>query len=111
MNRDFSGASLYPGQATTDLCSLATFDGEPLYEAGREPTADEVAGRRARYFDPYPEVLSAEIDRLRELCGLVVLYNAHSIRSRVPWLFTGELPHFNIGTNNGANWGWIKKFC
>ena len=28
VNRDPSGASLYPGQATTDLCPLTTFDGD-----------------------------------------------------------------------------------
>src|SRR5512139_1417948 len=37
VNRDPSGASLYPGQATTGLCPLTTFDGEPLYRAGEEP--------------------------------------------------------------------------
>jgi N-formylglutamate deformylase len=31
VNRDPSGASLYPGQATTELCPTTTFDGEPLY--------------------------------------------------------------------------------
>jgi len=31
-NRDPSGASLYPGQATTELCPTTTFDGEPLYK-------------------------------------------------------------------------------
>ena len=35
VNRDPSGASLYPGQATTELCPTTTFDGEPLYRAGR----------------------------------------------------------------------------
>ena len=30
MNRDPSGASLYPGQATTELCPTTTFDGQPL---------------------------------------------------------------------------------
>ena len=31
VNRDPSGASLYPGQTTTELCPTTTFDGEPLY--------------------------------------------------------------------------------
>jgi N-formylglutamate deformylase len=99
VNRDPSGASLYPGQATTELCPLTTFDGEPLYRRGEEPDTDEIARRRAQYFEPYHEALSAEIDRLRTAHGNVVLYDAHSIRSRVPRLFDGELPHFNIGTN------------
>ena len=103
VNRDPTGRSLYPGQAATDLCPLTTFDGEPLYQAGRKPAADEVADRRARHFDPYHDALSAEVDRLRKRCGVVVLYDAHSIRSRVPRLFAGELPHLNIGTNSGAS--------
>lgn len=103
VNRDPSGASLYPGQATTELCPLMTFDGEPLYKPGMEPNPDEIASRRARYFDPYHAALSAEIEHLQKLHGCVVLYDAHSIRSRVPRLFSGELPHLNIGTNSGAS--------
>jgi N-formylglutamate deformylase len=102
VNRDPSGASLYPGQATTELCPTATFDGEPLYLPGEEPDDVEIARRRAAYFDPYHGVLAAELRRLRELHVKVVLYEAHSIRSLVPRLFDGELPNFNIGTNNGT---------
>ena len=103
VNRDPSGASLYPGQATTDLCPTTTFDGEPLYEAGREPDAAEIARRRTEYFEPYHAMLTAELQRLRAQHARVVLYEAHSIRSRVPRLFDGLLPHFNIGTNSGAS--------
>ncbi len=35
LNRDPAGASLYPGQATTELVPTATFDGEPIYRAGQ----------------------------------------------------------------------------
>ena len=101
VNRDPSGASLYPGQATTGLCPLETFDGEPLYKSGSEAGAAEFLRRRAEYFDPYHSALSAELERKRAQSGCVVLYDAHSIRSRVPRLFDGELPQFNIGTNNG----------
>src|SRR5690606_34351230 len=94
VNRDPSGASLYPGQNTTELCPRVTFDGQPLYRAGHEPDADEVARRRALWFDPYHAALAAEAARLRERHGVVVLYDAHSIRSRIPWLFEGELPQF-----------------
>ncbi len=100
VNRDPSGASLYPGQATTGLCPVTTFDGEPLYtDAG--PDEAEIDRRRIAYFDPYHTALSAELDRLREQHDRVVLYDAHSIRSRIPRLFDGELPQFNIGTNGG----------
>jgi N-formylglutamate deformylase len=103
VNRDPSGASLYPGQATTELCPTTTFDGEPLYQTGEEPGEAEIARRRTTWFEPYHDALAVEIERLRALHGKVVLYEAHSIRSRIPRLFEGELPNFNIGTNSGAS--------
>lgn len=101
-NRDPSGASLYPGQATTALCPVTTFDGEDLYKPSREPEAAEIAIRRRRYFEPYHQALAAEIARLRIAHPNIVVYDAHSIRSTIPRLFEGDLPHFNIGTNSGT---------
>lgn len=101
LNRDPSGQSLYPGQTTTELCPTTTFDGDALY-AGVGPDEAEVARRRDLYFTPYHEALNAELQRLRTIHPRVVLYDAHSIRSRVPRLFDGELPHLNIGTNGGT---------
>ncbi len=103
VNRDPSGVSLYPGQATTELCPTTTFDGEPLYRDGEAPGADEVAERRARWFDPYHAALDAEVERLRAAHDRVVVYDCHSIRSVIPRLFEGRLPAFNIGTNGGAS--------
>lgn len=103
VNRDPSGASLYPGQATTELCPTTTFDGEPLYRAGEEPGAAEIAARRGAFFDPYHEALAGELMRLRVRHPKVVLYEAHSIRSAIPRLFEGELPNFNLGTHSGAS--------
>jgi N-formylglutamate deformylase len=101
VNRDPSGASLYPGQATTELCPTTDFDGAPLYRDDG-PGADEIARRWELYFDPYHAALSAEIARLRAAHDRVVVYDAHSIRSHIPRLFEGRLPQFNIGTNDGA---------
>lgn len=101
VNRDPSGASLYPGMTTTGLCPVETFDGEPLYRPGHEPDEAEIDRRREAFFVPYHEALAGQIDRLRE-GGPLVLYDAHSIRSVVPRLFEGELPQFNIGDNGGT---------
>ena len=103
VNRDPSGRSLYPGQSTTELCPTTTFDGEPLYRAGRGLPDAEIARRRETFFEPYHRVLRNEIERLAERHGKAILYEAHSIRSRIPRLFEGELPHVNIGTNSGAS--------
>jgi formiminoglutamase len=103
VNRDPSGASLYPGQTTTGLCPTETFDGDPIYKPGHEPTAGEIDRRRATYFAPYHAALEAEIARLRGMHARIVLYDCHSIRSVLPRLFEGTLPVFNLGTNKGAS--------
>ena len=103
VNRDPSGASLYPGLATTGLCPTTTFDGEPLYRGGAAPDEAEIAGRTRAYFDRYHAALRDEIARLRQLFPRIALFDAHSIRSRVPRLFEGELPVFNLGTNSGTS--------
>ena len=103
VNRDPSGMSLYPGQATTGLCPVESFDGEPLYVDDRAPSDAEIAERRAHYFDPYHQALAVEVTRLRQAHTHVVVYDCHSIRSRIPRLFTGELPQWNIGTNDGGS--------
>lgn len=102
VNRDPSGASLYPGQATTELCPTTSFDGEPIYRS-TPPGAEEIAWRRDHFFDPYHAALANEIARLRHGHPRIVLYDAHSIRSRIPRLFGGELPRFSIGTNGGTS--------
>ena len=103
VNRDPSGASLYPGQATTGLCPTTTFDGEPLYRPGAEPSEAEVAERKRAFFDPYDRALHGEAARLRAKYRAVALYDCHSIRSVIPRLFEGELPAFNLGVNGGAS--------
>jgi formiminoglutamase len=101
VNRAPSGISLYPGQATTELCPTTTFDGEPLYHEGQNPT--DVEDRKAKFFIPYHAAIATEIARLRARHASIVLYDCHSIRSRIPRLFEGELPNFNIGTNDGKS--------
>ncbi|GGH34757.1 formiminoglutamase [Cribrihabitans marinus] len=99
-NRDPSGVSLYPGQNTTGLVPLTDFDGEAIWTA--PPDADEIEARRQAYHAPYHAALEAELDRVRAMHGVAILYDCHSIRSRVPYLFDGTLPDFNIGTNLGT---------
>jgi N-formylglutamate deformylase len=103
VNRDPGGTSLYPGQATTGLVPLETFDGERLYRPGEEPGPAETEERRRTWFEPYHAALAAEVERLRNGHARIILYDCHSIRSFLPRLFPGELPVFNIGTNGGAS--------
>ncbi len=99
-NRPPSGESLYPGQNTTGLVPLTDFDGDPLWTD--PPDAAEVEARRRDFHAPYHAALAAELDRVRARHGVAILYDCHSIRSRIPFLFDGLLPDFNIGTNGGT---------
>ncbi len=103
LNRSPDDVSLYPGQNTTGLCPLVQFSGEPIYLSGREPDAAEVRVRVERYWRPYHKALTGELARLLRLHGRVVLWEAHSIRSTVPFLFDGRLPIFNLGTAEGRS--------
>jgi len=99
-NRDPKGESLYPGQNTTTLVPLTDFDGADIWNAA--PTEPEIATRRAAFHAPYHAALSAELERVRALNGVAILWDCHSIRSHIPFLFEGTLPDFNIGTNAGT---------
>jgi N-formylglutamate deformylase len=98
-NRDPAGVSLYPGQNTTGLVPLTDFDGEDIWNT--PPGAEETEARRLGWHAPYHAALRAELDRVRALNGVAILYDCHSIRSEIPFLFKGKLPDFNIGTNEG----------
>lgn len=103
LNRPPQDESLYPGQATTGLCPPIEFDGTPIYQDGKEVSVDEVARRRGAYWQPYHDRLAAEIARVKKLNGYALLFDCHSIASRMPRLFPGTLPDLNLGTVNGAS--------
>lgn len=100
-NRPPEGTSLYPGQNTTGLVPLTDFDGEPIWQT--PPDAAGIEARRRAYHAPYHAALAAELKRVRALHGVAILYDCHSIRSEIPFLFEGTLPDFNIGTAEGQS--------
>ncbi len=101
LNRSEHDDVLYPGQLVTGLCPVRTFAGKHIYAGQYEPDDEEKAGRIARYWRPYHDRIRAELGRLVELHGYALLWDAHSIPSRVPALFEGELPVLNVGTRLG----------
>jgi N-formylglutamate deformylase len=103
LNRPPDDVSLYPGRNTTGLCPHVQFSGEPIYLPEQMPSATEVAQRVETYWRPYHRALSAEIARIKSAHDRVVLWEAHSIRSVVPFLFEGRLPDFNLGTVDGTS--------
>jgi N-formylglutamate deformylase len=101
LNRSSDNAPMYPGQNNTELCPTRHFSGDPLYRSNSAPDASEIARRVAQYWQPYHRALGDELSRLHSAHGHAVLCDAHSIKSELPWLFAGQLPHMSIGTANG----------
>ncbi len=79
-NRDPSDVSLYPGQNTTSLCPTTTFDGDPIYREGEEPSEDEISERRQQYHAPYHDTLHQQLQRVHQKHGYVVLYDCHAFQ-------------------------------
>jgi N-formylglutamate deformylase len=103
INRPADGHALYPGRTETGLVPTMMFDGTPIYLDGQAPDAAEIAHRVDRWWRPYHDALAAEISRLKNEHGRVVVWEGHSIRSVVPLLFDGRLPDFNLGTADGTS--------
>ena len=103
LNRPPDDAPMYPGTSNTELCPTHFFTGDALYRPGCEPAPDERARRRDAYWLPYHAALAAELQRIKAVHGYALLWDAHSIRSQIPWLFEGTLPGLNIGTARGAS--------
>ncbi len=103
LNRPPDGAAMYPGANNTGLCPVTDFYGDSIYHSGCAPDAQQVAQRTVQYWQPYHAALATELARIKALHGYAVLLDGHSIKSQVPWFFTGRLPDLNIGTANGAS--------
>jgi N-formylglutamate amidohydrolase len=102
LNRDPSGAALYPGADNTELCPTRTFANQPVY-ATAVPGAAEIAARALAFFHPYHVQLAAEIARVRARHGHAIVLDGHSIPAEVPRFFAGRLPDLNLGTADGSS--------
>ena len=103
LNRPPDDAPMYPGAANTELCPTRFFTGDPLYLEGCEPAPGERERRLELYWRPYHDALAGELARIKSCHGYALLWDAHSIRSVIPWLFDGVLCDLNIGSADGAS--------
>jgi N-formylglutamate deformylase len=101
LNRPSDNQPMYAGANNTELCPTRFFTGEAVYRGGQAPSADEVAQRVQTFWRPYHDALRGELARLKEQHGHAIVFDGHSIKSRLPWLFEGQLPDLNLGTADG----------
>ncbi len=101
LNRPRDNRPMYAGSNNTELCPTHFFTGDALYRDGCEPSPSEVAHRVDTYWAPYHDALAHELAHLKAAHGHAVLFDGHSIKSQLPWLFEGTLPDLNLGTAEG----------
>jgi N-formylglutamate deformylase len=103
LNRPSDDAPMYPGANNTELCPTRFFTGDPIYVVGGAPTPHEIAQRIAQWWQPYHGAIATELERLKAAHGHAVIFDGHSIKSELPWLFEGRLPALNLGTAGGTS--------
>ena len=103
LNRPPENTPMYAGSNNTELCPTRFFSGDPIYRDGMAPDAQAINTRRERYWQPYHAALRSEMARLQTQHGHAILFDGHSIKSELPWLFEGKLPDLNLGTASGAS--------
>ena len=103
LNRPESDERMYERQLATGLCPTRTFAGADIYRNAGGVSAQDRRERIERYWRPYHDFIAGRLHELREAFGYALLWDAHSIASRVPRLFDGELPVLNIGTFDGRS--------
>lgn len=103
LNRPREDTPMYAGANNTGLVPVTFSSGEPLYRDGAVPGSEDVGERVAAYWQPYHDALAAELTRLRRRHGFALLWDGHSIRGELPWLFDGRLPDLSLGTARGTS--------
>jgi N-formylglutamate deformylase len=103
LNRPPDNAPMYPGASNTELCPTRFFTGDALYLANQAPNAEEQAHRLEQYWQPYHDQLATTLNEVRAKFGRALLWDAHSIRQEIPWLFDGRLAGLNLGTAQGQS--------
>jgi N-formylglutamate deformylase len=100
-NRPPENTPMYAGSNNTELCPTRHFSGDKIYQ--NEPTDAEITRRIKTYWQEYHSALRDELARIKALHGYALLWDGHSIKSELPWLFDGVLPDLNLGTVNGES--------
>lgn len=112
LNRNPDSIALYDdGRIITALTPITDFRGNPLYKKKEfEPDTEEVSRRKDLYYYPYYAKIQEILSELKNECGEVLFWDAHSIREYVPSIQKEKFPELVLGNNDeqSAREGLIK---
>ncbi len=94
--------NLYAERSETGLIPLKTFDGQEIYKAGREPSDTEIKERIDRFYKPYYSRIKEILGNFHSEFGTALLFDAHSIRSKVPSIHEEVFTDFILSNRKGV---------
>lgn len=102
LNRDPESTPLYDdGRIITGLTPSTDFFGRDIYTSeGKIPDQNEVDRRLKAYYWPYYQKVQSLLDKCRSEFGKSLLWDAHSIRHRVPTIQKEIFPDMILGDND-----------
>ena len=105
LNRDPKDEALYDdGRLTTALTPTTTFSGVEIYRYD-PPDQDEIDQRLHLYYYPYHNKLKELIADLKYEFENVLLFDAHSIKQKVPAIHPDNFPNLILGDNKRMSAG------
>lgn len=100
LNRDPESKPLYnDGRVITGLVPFTDFNGNPLYKDAT-PDEAEIQRRVDTYYTPYHKRIQELLQELKDEFGYAILFDAHSIRQRVPGIQEAPFPELILGDND-----------
>ena len=104
-------STAFPWLASSGLVPLTDRSGHPLYKDGAAPDIAEMRRRIDTYHVPYQAAISGELERLRDIHGIALLIDCHSISSFNPQDELDGCPDFNIWTNQSRSCAQAVERC
>lgn len=101
LNRPSDDQPLYASK-TTGLFPDILFSEQPVFLAEQIHSEALKMQIKTKIWAPYHQKINDELTRIKNKFGYAILFDAHSIAAFVPMLFTGKLPDFNFGNNDGV---------
>lgn len=104
LNRSPDSDCLYnDGRPPSLLIPRQSFAGEDLYQTGRQPSSMEIEARKKNYYDPYHEKVKNILEGFKSDFGSALLFEAHSIKRKVPSIRAESFPDLMLGTYDGKS--------
>ena len=105
LNRNPENQPLYAdGRVITGLVPFTNFNGDALYRFNT-PDRSNIDSRIEQYYKPYHKQIETTLKEIKAQFGIALLFDAHSIRKKVPGIQQQPFPDLILGDNDKTSAG------